>query len=236
MFLISNISFYYKRKILPGFKTSEKSLTLDIGSGDKPFWRADFFVDDLSLGDVQRASESRTIHDIGEFVDANVVKMPFKDKVFDFSFCCHLLEHVDDPAAAIKEITRVSKAGYIEIPNGIIETVQPFVSHIWFIYRNGNKLIFVRKSKRMHEILSKNGKVNIDMIVKAKEPFIRLYWKNKIEYEVIDNLKESEKYHSPTRFKKKKDSPALNYHMLFVHIMRFLFYKKKNIKKSVYKK
>src|SRR5215203_6173549 len=140
MNILSELKFFYSRKVQPGFNLRKSALVVDIGSGDKPFWRADVFVDKLSLGDVQRASNTKTIHDIGYFVDSDVTKMPFKTDAFDFSFCSHLLEHVDNPKEVIAEITRISKAGYMEIPNGIIETIKPFDSHLWFVFRKKDKL------------------------------------------------------------------------------------------------
>jgi hypothetical protein len=98
MNLLSSLRFFYNRKIEPGFKINQNALVVDIGSGDKPFWRADVFIDDLSLGNVQRASNLDTIHDLGMFVNANASKMPFREGAFDFSFASHLLEHVDNPA------------------------------------------------------------------------------------------------------------------------------------------
>lgn len=225
MNFLSNIYYFYLRKIKPGFMPSKNSLVIDIGSGDKPFWRADVYVDKLSLGNVQRASESATIHDIGTFLDADVTNLPFKDKVFDFSFCCHLLEHVDDPKGAMEEIMRVSKGGYIEIPNGIIESVQPFISHLWFVYINGKKLIFVRKSTKLHKILLRNNNKFFKYINNSKDPFIRLYWKNKIDYEIIDNLRNEEKYTSPLKIVSRKSKR--NNYLLIVKILRKLFYANK---------
>jgi SAM-dependent methyltransferase len=42
---------------------------------------------------------------------------PYPDKYFDFSFCSHLLEDVRDPLAVLREISRVSRSGYIETPS-----------------------------------------------------------------------------------------------------------------------
>jgi len=232
MSLYSNLIYFYTRKILPGFKVSKDDLVVDIGSGDKPFWRADVFVDDLSLNNVQRASETETIHNLGTFVNSNVSKLPFRDNSFDFSFCSHLLEHVEDPEAAIREITRISKSGYLEIPNGIIETIQPFVSHLWFIFKDRDKLIFVRKSNKMHKVFLQNGKGFLDAINKENNPFIRIYWVKTIKVEVIDELKNFKKYNVPKDFKTSKKSK--NYYLLFVKILRAIFYKKKEISRDIY--
>lgn len=104
-----------------------------MGCGDKPFWRADVYLDKLSLGNEQRFSSSDVTKDFGLFIDSDITNTPFKNKVFDFSFCSHVLEHVEKPDLAIKEIVRISKAGYIEVPDGINEMLFPFHSHLWFI-------------------------------------------------------------------------------------------------------
>lgn len=231
----SKIKYFYHRKIQPGFRTKKKWLVVDIGSGDKPFWRADVFVDDLTMGDVQRASETKTVLKFGKFVDANVLSLPFKDKVFDFSFCSHLLEHVDDPAVAIKEITRVSKSGYLEVPNGILETIQPFISHLWIIFLDNKKLVFVRKSNKMHKLYYSNGRKFVPLIEKSNDPFIRLYWKNHIDFEVIDNLSEGEKYISPKKLP-KGSSHKTNYFIPFLKILRLVFYVQKEIPNNILKK
>ena len=44
------------------------------------------------------------------------MNMPFDDKVFDYAICSHVLEHVERPDAVIAELSRVAKAGYIEVP------------------------------------------------------------------------------------------------------------------------
>lgn len=233
MFIFSKLFYFYSRKILPGFKIKKNALVVDIGSGDKPFWRADVYVDDLSLGDVQRASHTKTIHNIGKFMDADVTNLPFKNKFFDFSFCSHLLEHVENPALAIDEITRVSKSGYIEIPNGIIETIQPFISHLWFVYKVKNKLVFVRKSKKMHEILLNNGVKYIPLINNNSDPFIRIHWKNSIDYDIIDPFTKNEKYFAPVKMKLKTKQISINYHIFLVKILRLFFYINKDLSKLV---
>src|SRR5262245_1525859 len=53
-------------------------------------------------------------------LQANAQKMPFADGTFDAIFAHHVLEHVQDPAAAMREIARVSQDGatlYIGVPN-----------------------------------------------------------------------------------------------------------------------
>jgi SAM-dependent methyltransferase len=76
---------------------------LDVGCGDKPYYP--FFA--------ERASEY-----VG--VDANhpdadlhapVESLPVDDASFDLVLCTQVLEHVDDPAAVVRELRRVVKPG-----------------------------------------------------------------------------------------------------------------------------
>lgn len=190
MSITNSIIYFLKRKVLPGYAVSKKDFVIDIGSGDKPFWRANVFLDNLSLDNLQRSTYGNTISTIGNFVNGDITKTKFKDKAFDFSYCSHVLEHVERPDLAIKEITRISKAGYIEVPNGIIDFINPFFSHLWFVFLHKNKLVFFRKSNKLHNVLRENAVDYIPLSYKTNKPFIRLYWKNKIDYEIIDtNLK-----------------------------------------------
>lgn len=190
--------------MLPGYKVGKNDLVIDIGSGDKPFWRANIFFDKLSLDNFQRFTHGNTVKNIGNFVDGDITKTNFKSKVFDFSFCSHVLEHVEKPDIAIEEITRISKAGYIEVPNGLLEYIKPFSTHLWFIFISNNKLFFFRKSKKLHDVLSKNSTNFPDLSATINEPFIRLYWKNKINYEITD-INDYEKFKSPSIKRVRKE-------------------------------
>jgi SAM-dependent methyltransferase len=236
--IFSTIYYFYQRKIQPGFRVGKTDLVVDIGSGDKPFWRGDVFVDKLSLGNAQRDTQFGAVRDVGKFVDSDVTHMPFHDKAFDFSFCSHLLEHVDDPAAVIKEITRVSRAGYLEVPNGLLETIRPFRSHLWFVYWAKNKLVFVRKSKKMHEVLSQNGITYDAVLGQIPSPFIRLYWKGTIPYEVINPLTPKEQFESIVGDIAPQPTNAVSGYMIMVKVLRLLFYIEKHEQKfsKIFKK
>lgn len=185
---------FFESKIYPGFKIKQGELVIDLGSGDKPFWRADVFLDKLSLGNEQRFSSSNIIKDLGLFVDGDITKTPFKNKAFDFSFCSHVLEHIERPDLAIKEILRISDRGFIEVPDGMVEMMAPYQSHLWFVFLNNNQLIFLRKSKQMHSVLKENNLKYQYLAKYLKKHFIRLYWRKEIKYKIIDKLPESEKF------------------------------------------
>jgi SAM-dependent methyltransferase len=44
-----------------------------------------------------------------KYVKANIENLPFADKSFDVTFCCHTLEHIINPEKAVAELKRVTK-------------------------------------------------------------------------------------------------------------------------------
>lgn len=221
--MMQSLVIFFVRKIYPGFKIKKNELVIDIGSGDKPFWRANVFFDDLALGNNQRVSGKNTIHQLGTFVNGNILRSPFKDKAFDFSFASHLLEHVENPAVAIKEIVRISKRGYIEVPNAILEHIAPFHSHLWYIVEDNKKLYFLRKSKKSHSVFLKNSKYYTQLTQKVAKPFIRFYWENTIDYEIINDLKKGEEFSVRTDTHQKNEKKSIDVYFLMVLFLRWLF-------------
>lgn len=226
MNILLALKFFYSRKIAPGFKIGKELLVVDIGSGDKPFWRADVFVDKLSLGNIQRASQSETIHNLGQFVNSDASKMPFKDNAFDFSFSSHLLEHVEDPGKVIKEMMRISRAGYLEVPNGVLEVIEPFNSHLWFVFQDKGKLIFYRKTKKLHDILRLNSLRYSYLLNGVREPFIRIYWKGSISFEIVNERGKKNVFRGK-KDKFIKTKRGTNTYIVIVKLLRFLFYSNK---------
>lgn len=236
MNIVRKLTYFFERKIQPGFTIAKNELVIDIGSGDKPFWRADVFLDDLDMGNDQRISGTKTINSLGYFVNGNILKTKFKKKAFDFSYCSHLLEHVTDPDKAIKEIERISKRGYIEVPNGLNELIKPFHSHLWLIFHQNGQLIFIRKSNVLHDVLTENSKEYGDLMNRSNNPFITFFWEKHIPHIIIKNedLARSfiAKNHNQTGNQMKE-----SYYIIAVKFLRTLFYKKKDshkIKKQIF--
>ncbi|WP_051485429.1 class I SAM-dependent methyltransferase [Nocardioides sp. J54] len=123
-------SFHERRIDVP---VGPDALVLDVGSGDKPSWRADVLLDrypdDAFAG--QRSGTGRTRIDRPLF-DADAADMPFADGVFDYAICSHVLEHVTDPVGVVRELTRVARAGYIEVPEASAAKIIDFPSHLWW--------------------------------------------------------------------------------------------------------
>ncbi|MBK5333743.1 MAG: methyltransferase domain-containing protein [Ilumatobacteraceae bacterium] len=138
-------SFRRRRITIP---VDHTALVLDVGSGDKPHWRADVLLDHY-VGDEyggQRSGTSAARIDRPLF-DADAADMPFADKVFDYAICSHVLEHVERPDLVIAELTRVAKAGYIEVPEAASAKIVDFPSHLWWVTLEDGALVFTAKTE-----------------------------------------------------------------------------------------
>lgn len=219
---------------------NKNGLVLDVGSGDKPFWRADVIIDKYLNDNQQRNSGPVILDNKKLFIKADVEELPFKDKVFDFVFCSHLLEHVENPDKAIKELMRVSKRGYIEVPNIILDMLKPFPSHLWFCEYEDKTLIFNQKENR-NDLYFKNIKKFGDLFFNKsifqyilaknyKSIFISLYWENSINFK-IKKTENAYFYKSRKNTEKKNliNNIAFFAYLIFYTIITILFYKKKNI-------
>lgn len=141
---LSELRSFHRRRI--AIAVGEGDLVLDVGSGDKPHWRADVLVDRFPEADhaVQRSGSSAARLTRPLF-DADITAMPFKDRAFAYANCSHVLEHVHDPAAAIAELERVAETGYVEVPAAGSAKILDFPSHLWWCRLEGGTLTFEAK-------------------------------------------------------------------------------------------
>lgn len=69
------------------------------------------------------------------FVRGNACCMPFADNSFDFIIASHILEHIAEPERFIHELTRVGRAGYIEVPKPLADNLYSGnpEEHLWWV-------------------------------------------------------------------------------------------------------
>lgn len=127
------------------FQIQPNEQVLDIGSGGYPFPLATHLADLYENHTTHR--EETLVKDNRPFTKADIHNLPFADKQFDFVYCSHLLEHVDNPAKACEELMRVGKRGYIETPTKTSDIMFNFLyledHHKWHIEMLDNTLIFL---------------------------------------------------------------------------------------------
>jgi ubiquinone/menaquinone biosynthesis C-methylase UbiE len=127
-------------------KISRKASVLEVGGGHNPHPRSNVVVDKYIDSNYHRHSNIKVLKN-QEFIEADGENLPFGDNEFDYVICNQVLEHVQNPAAFLKEQMRVARSGYLETPSLIGEYLFPKESHKWLILELDNKLVLVEKDK-----------------------------------------------------------------------------------------
>ena len=140
-----------------------------------------------------------------EFIQGNVENMyMFEDKQFDYVYAEHVLEHVDNPAAACHELQRVAKAGLIMCPSAFSEMFFGWEYHQWLVIDRCKILYFFKKRNYEHipfnrffrEVNGKNKKYYHKIIPEIKHVYdnnkklfnVIFEWKNYFRYAVVEDL------------------------------------------------
>jgi len=161
---------------------------LDIGCGYNAHSSAN------TICDVQNLKE---YYKNKNFIQLREKKFPFEDKEFDFVIASHVIEHVEDVVFFIKELERISKKGYIEVPtkledNLVFENKNDHVWHMDFDDTN-NKLLISKRTQYIEPILTVSSIKKLNEIFR-KSLILELIWEDKIDFSVESiNIKLEEK-------------------------------------------
>jgi predicted SAM-dependent methyltransferase len=115
---------------------------LDVGPGNYPlpfatrcFDKDDFYKD------------SRIVPcDVGD-----IYNLPYKDNEYNFAYASHVLEHLEFPEKALKELMRVGRRGYIEVPTAMVDYQQQHgrVHTRWMSLPSPIGIVMVEKTPAM---------------------------------------------------------------------------------------
>jgi hypothetical protein len=97
-----------------------------------------------------------------KFVLIENKQLPFKDKEIDFVYASHVIEHVEDVLTFIKELQRISKQGYIELPSmledNIILSDNSIKDHKWYFqFDDVQKILLAERKKQLIEPFLTHG-------------------------------------------------------------------------------
>lgn len=110
---VHNLYYFPIKKILNILvnlcKHYNLSNILEIGPGIVPFPLANLFI----------GKNEKVNYYID--LDLDTEKLPFHDNHFDFVYCRHVLEDIQNPDFLLNEILRTSKNGYFETPSPLVE-------------------------------------------------------------------------------------------------------------------
>ena len=126
-----------------------------------------------------------------KFIRLTEKKLPFKDKEFDFVVASHVMEHVEDVDFFIKELVRVSKKGYIELPT-ILEDNLVFENkndHLWHMDFDDveNNLLISKKIQYFEPVLTVSSVKKLSEVFR-KSLVLELLWENSIDYKINKSM------------------------------------------------
>lgn len=66
----------------------------------------------------------------GRFVVGDIHYFPFVEHAFDFAYCSAVLEHLEDPERASRELSRIARRGLIRAPSSLWEKMGGSTVHL----------------------------------------------------------------------------------------------------------
>lgn len=167
------------------------ALVLEVGSGGNPYGRANVLLDAYeSTRERHWAPLSADRPTVLGFVE----NLPFRDKAFDFVIAAHVLEHSSDPERFLAELQRVAHAGYIEVPDALMERINPYRDHRLEITTRDGVLLIRKKIAWRHDaevvdLYEDRVKSILTRVLIPKHPFafhVRHYWRDRIIFNVLN--------------------------------------------------
>ena len=132
---------------------------LDIGCG---------YTANINANVVADAQDLSHFYKDRKFVQIKDRNLPFTDNEFDFVVSSHVIEHVEDFEFFIKELERISKKGYIELPSRLADNIvfENESDHIWWFKFDDEKkeLIVSKKNQLIEPFLSVASAKNLEKI------------------------------------------------------------------------
>lgn len=163
----------------------ESDKVLDIGGAAQPFRRADYVVDAVPYE--KRYTSNAFMQGLPERFskDTWIVQdvcepLPFEDGYFDFVVCGHVLEDVRNPIGLVREMQRVSKRGYIEVPSRFYEQLYGLEKpgmcgashHHWFTELSPNS----QSGENELKFIFKSHDVHGDRSIRIEKPFQAVFY------------------------------------------------------------
>lgn len=184
------------KKVLDSIPSS--ALVLDVGGGQKPLKRANYVVDFQSYDEALEGNSG--FHESGGTVsftkdswvrcNINEEPLPFENNYFDFVFCSHTLEDINNPQFALSEISRVGKRGYIETPSikwELIRGIQlPNIvgapHHMWYVEcdRHDSSITFTAKGSHCYRSIMHHLPKGTHIDYEESEDAMSIFWEDKI--------------------------------------------------------
>jgi len=171
---------------------------LHVGGGKQPFRRANFIIDTCSWYD--RNQKNSWVQSIPEYFTKQTwitqplenTPWPFEDEEFDYVLIDDALVSTRDPIAVCREMERVGKRGYIEVPSVFVNHLRGaedsnltgYVSHRWIATTISDDIKFSIKHPSIHtkkDFWVANPYKSISPWFAPKYSVEGLFWNDSIE-------------------------------------------------------
>lgn len=132
------------KSIEPGSKV------LEVGPGATPHPAATVFLEKIFDTEEELIAQSGHVGKIeteNEVVYYKGDRFPFEDNEFDYVICSHVLEHVEDVPAFLRELFRVAPKGYLEFPTIYYDYVHNIEEHLNMLLYKEGEILWCKKSE-----------------------------------------------------------------------------------------
>jgi hypothetical protein len=170
-------------------------LVLDVGGWANPFPRADWVLDLMPYGTRgaygERSDEPERFS-AQTWIERDICDRepwPFADDQFGFAICSHTLEDVRDPVWVCSELTRVARAGYVEVPSRLEEQAWGVAGewvgwshHHWLCEVGESEITFVLKPHVIHGFPRYYFEAPLVSVLEPEERVQTLFWQGGFAY------------------------------------------------------
>jgi SAM-dependent methyltransferase len=154
----------------------------------------DRYVDEAGL---RQRGGAELVRGSADLIQADASRLPFRDHAFDYVVMSHVVEHVPLLQArdVLAEVMRVGKAGYIEAPSLIYESIRDIPEHLWFVHCKGSTIYLcpkgeVRGPLRLLEPLFSDPRFLEVLAGQAELFYTGIEWTGSFEVKVLRDLEE----------------------------------------------
>ena len=168
-------------------------LVVDLGAGHDPFPRADLVVDKYVADDFERGyglTRGRPL------VVADGEALPFADNAIAYLIAAHVVEHAVDPQSFAAEISRVARAGFVQVPTATAERVFGWAFHPWLIEQENGRLVFApNESERwegLHELYNASPLLRVAFFAHRSKFHHTVHWADRLQVSVTGKSRADE--------------------------------------------
>ena len=175
------------------------AVVLDVGGWADPLPRADWVIDAMPhetrglyqrKGWVRRDDPEPERFGASTWIERDVCDrqpFPFDDDELDFAVCAHTLEDLRDPVWVCSELSRVARAGYIEVPSRLEEQSYGFEGdwvgwshHRWLIDVDSAGITFAGKHAELNAIADAQLPAGFRDALSDEQRVQQLWWEGSV--------------------------------------------------------